>query len=178
MKKYFLITAICFAGLYSIETNAQSPTINYFVRQVKHSGMKKHSEWYDFTVPGFLVKLGALFIKKEDLAGVNIRPFIRKIRKIRVVHGEGVMNIQKGLFNNFIEKIKRENYEQLLTVKEKSEHVNIFSRERKGCIRDILIVVVENDEFSLINLKGKFSQEIITGLVNSAIEHENFTARR
>ena len=171
MKKYFLTIAICLSGLYSINTNAQSPTINYFVHQVKHAGMKKHSEWHDFTIPGFLVKFAALFIEKEDLEGIKLRPFLRKIRKIRVVHGEGIASVQKGLFNNFIDKIKTENYEQLLTVREKSEHINIFSRERKGDIRDILIVVAENDEFSLINLKGKFSQEIINGLVNSAIKH-------
>ena len=102
----------------------------------------------------------------------NIHPFIRKIRKIRVVHGEGISNIQRSIYNNFIDKIKSDNFEQLLTVREKSERVNIFSREKNGYIRDILIIVAEKDEFSLVNLKGKFSQEIINGLVKSAINDE------
>ncbi|MBL7817673.1 MAG: DUF4252 domain-containing protein [Saprospiraceae bacterium] len=162
MKKLLFLTFI----LLTINTLAQAQTesIDRFVRKYKRSAT---GEKVDITVPGWLIRFGTKFIKEEDLEGVDIQAIARKISEVRVVSIEGGSKIPHTDFMRLINDAKSENFEELLNIRSDGDNVHILMREKKGFIRDLFIMVQDNDgEFVLLDIGGKFTMEDI----NQAIQ--------
>jgi Domain of unknown function (DUF4252) len=169
MKK--LLIFITFIAI-SQAVMAQTASLDHFVRKHKRTA---EGDKVDMTIPGFLIRFGSRFIKKEDLEGVNIRRFSRKIEEVRIVNFEKASRIQYADFQHLMTDVKAENFEELVNVREKGgERVNVLVREHKGFIEDILVIVNDKDgKFTLINLAGKFTMDDI----NKMMENVDFEAK-
>jgi Domain of unknown function (DUF4252) len=143
---------------------AQTASLDRFIR--KHKRMASGDK-VDMTLPGFLVRFGVNFIDKQDLEGVDIKRISRKIDELRIVSLEKGVNIKHAEFQQLMTDVKAENFEELMTIREKGgDRVNIMIRERKGFIEDILLFVNDHDgEFVLVNLAGKFTMEDINKMM-------------
>jgi hypothetical protein len=161
MKKLLIFIAIMAIGQAAI---AQTASLDRFVRKYKKTAT---GDKVDMTFPGFLVRFGARFIDKDDLDGVDIKRIARKVEELRIVSFEKALAIQHADLQQLMSDVKAENFEELITVREKGgDHVNIMLRERKGFIEDILIFVSDhNGEFTLVNLAGKFTMEDINKMM-------------
>lgn len=111
------------------------------------------------SVSKFLINL-ALFSK--DLKPQD-RELLANLRKIKILTTSDVAD------SEFIDRIMADlnktldsgNYENLLEVRDKGEHVNIYTRMAGQNYTDLLIAVKEKDEVSLVWLNGKLSQDIV-----------------
>jgi hypothetical protein len=161
MKKLLFLFAFMAIGL---TISAQTASLDRFIR--KHKRMASGDK-VDMTLPGFLVRFGVNFIDKQDLEGVDIKRISRKIDELRIVSLEKGVNIQHAEFQQLMTDVKAENFEELMTIREKGgDRVNIMIRERKGFIEDILLFVNDSDgEFVLVNLAGKFTMEDINKMM-------------
>jgi hypothetical protein len=149
---------------------AQTASLDHFIRKHKRTA---EGDRVDLTIPGFVVRFGSRFIKKEDLDGVDIRKISRKIDELRIVTFEKAAEIQHADYQQLMADVKAENFEELMNVREKGERVNIMIRERKGFIEDILIIVNDkNGEFTLVNIAGKFTMEDINKMIHD-VEFNN-----
>jgi Domain of unknown function (DUF4252) len=170
MKKLLFLFAFMAIGL---TISAQTASLDRFIRKHKRATT---GDKVDMTLPGFLVRFGVNFIDKDDLEGVDIKRISRKIDEIRIVSLEEGINIQHAEFQQLMTDIKSENFEELLTVREKGgDRVNIMIRERKGFIEDILLFVNDhNGEFVLVNLAGKFTMEDINKMMSNVdVKHSS-----
>ena len=61
--------------------------------------------------------------------------------------------------------IKNEGYEDLLIVREKSEKVTVMIREKKTFIRNILLMVNDNTELTVVSIEGKFTMEDVSKML-------------
>ena len=161
MKKLLFLTFI----LLTINQLAQAQTesIDRFVRKYKRHAT---GEKVDITVPGWLVRFGAQFVKEEDLEGVNLQAIARKISDVRVVSIEGGQKILHSDFQALINDAKSENFEELMNIRSDGDNVHIMMREKKGFIRDLFIMVQDSDgEFVLVDVGGKFTMDDINKVI-------------
>ena len=59
---------------------------------------------------------------------------------------------------------KRKGYEELMTVKEEAEKVEMYIRENNGSVSELVILVAGEDEFVLMNFTGKIDLKKIAQL--------------
>ena len=55
-------------------------------------------------------------------------------------------------------------YEELMNVKEKKEWVRIYTREKKGTISELVMVILDENEFVLIGFTGEIDLKQISGI--------------
>ena len=166
MKKLFILCSLlCICQL----AVAQTESIDRLVRKVKREN--RSAEKVDLTLPGWLVRFGANFIDDDDLDGIDIKYLGRKLGAVRIVTVEGKRNIQPSDIQRFMTDIRTEGFEDLLTVRDKSDDVRLMIRERKDFIRNIVLLVNEKSEsgdFVLLSLEGKFSMDDINKMMEKA----------
>jgi Domain of unknown function (DUF4252) len=172
MKKLLIFMA--FMAL-SQAVFAQTASLDRFIRKHKRTA---EGDKMDLTLPGFLIRFGSRFINKEDLEGVDVRKIARKIDELRVVTFEKAAQIQHADFQQLIADVKGDNFEELMTVRDGGDRVNVLIREHKGFIEDILVIVNDNDgEFVLVNIAGKFTMEDINKMIKD-VEFNKTTSSR
>jgi hypothetical protein len=118
------------------------------------------------TVPGWVIGLAAQFGDLED----NERDLVESIDKVRVLVVENEeLNQRINLHREFSEKINRKNdYEQLLSVKDKNEDVTIFGKMDGNVITE-MVVLVGGEENVLVYVRG----EIDPKLIDKNIDYSN-----
>jgi len=124
-------------------------------------------------IPGFVMKLAGSI---ADLDGPE-RDLLRSLRSVTVLTIEE-NHLYPGV--NFTEEVNLtamgRGYHLLLEVHDGKEDVLIAAREKKGKIRD-LIVVVGGDENVLVHVKGRMESDLLENLSEVAgIDELHFTA--
>lgn len=102
----------------------------------------------------------------DDLTMKELKPFVKAIKglKILVVENENAVpteQLQKSLKN-----LKKSNIvESLMQVKSDGTNVNIMIAEKKGKIKNLVLMVSEDEQLTMINLKMKMKMDKINDLI-------------
>jgi len=170
MKTLFT-SVCCFIFLITLST-AQEQSLNEFVRDYHHRDGIKH-----FTVPGFLVRLaGNIALNDEDrLDREALRPIIKNIGGVSVLlategHRIGMHDL-KRLKSNLLD----ENYEPLVSIRDGHSIVEIFSWEKKDITRRLVFIIHDDDDESiLVTVRGYFTPEDISKVINHYKQKDQF----
>lgn len=124
-------------------------------------------------IPGFVMKLAGAI---ADLDGPE-RDLLRSLRSVTVLTIEE-NHLYPGV--NFTEDVNLKDmgkgYHLMLEVHDGDEDVIIAAREKKGKIRD-LIVVVGGDENVLVHVRGRMESDLLENLSEVAgVDELHFTA--
>ena len=164
MKKFsiFLVClVICIQSIYS-----QTRITNSF-----YDKYKRYEGVTNFSFPGWLFDLGASIAKplaenKEDKAAIDL---IKKIDKVNLLIMENANIIPIADYEKFVRDLKKyDSFENLISVKEKDNNVNILIREEKNRIRNLVIAVSEKDNFILISLKTDLELKQLNEIIKEA----------
>ena len=166
MKKILLLLSILLVSFSSL--GAQTESVNRFIRKAKRCS--NHNERVDFTVPGWLLRLGLNFVDEADLEGIDFDRFAHKISEVRILNIDGKVDMLPTDVQSYMADIKSEGYEDLLIVREKSEKVTVMIREKKAFIRNILLMVHDSNELTVLSIEGKFTMDD----VNKMLENVDF----
>ena len=114
------------------------------------------------TVPGWVIGLAANFGDLDD----NERDILESIDKVRVlVVEDDDLNKRINLHEEFSTKINRRNdYEELMTVKDKDENVTIYGKMDDNVITE-MVVLVGGDDNVLVYLRGEIDPKLINDVV-------------
>lgn len=157
--------------LFPVLAEAQSPSINKFYRE-----HKRDKGTINANLPAWLVKLGtgiaSPFINDEE-ARIAFR-LAKKVGKTKFLVAEEESRISQGQYMKLIRGVKKEGYEELITVRDDGENVTILTRMNKDKIRGLLIVVREEDSFVMLSMKTKIKPKHISNMINDfmALEKE------
>lgn len=145
---------------------AQTVSINEFYRKYKNVD----EENVHVTLPGWLVKLGVGIAKSkvDDEEGKQALKMAKKVGKIRVLTFEESNPVSSKDVDRLLRNVRRENFEDLIMVKEENTKVNIMMREKKEMIKNLLILVSEEDTFTMVSMKTKLKYEEIEEFINEA----------
>ncbi len=158
--------------LTPVIAEAQSPSINQFYRE-----HKRDKGTINANLPGWLVKLGVgiarPFVDDEE-ARIALR-LARKVGKTKFLIAEEESRISQGQFMKLIRGVKKDGYEEWVTVRDGGDNVTILTRMRKDMIKRMLIVVREEDSFVLLSMKTKIKAKHLSDMINDimALEKED-----
>lgn len=128
----------------------------------------------NFKLPGWLVWFGGGIaynsIKDEDAkAALRIG---RKVGKMRLMASENGTVIPPAEVNAFLSNIKQNGFDELIYVKHESSIVNVMVRDRKNKIRNVLLLVNDQDGFVFLDLKTRIKYDEISDLINYFIRKD------
>lgn len=155
MKNLFAIAsaALMLFVLTSCETN--SGVSEAFSKYSHQKGVTT------LTVPGWVIGLAASF---GDLESTE-RDLLESIDKVKVLTVDDYeLNARIDLHEEFHSKInKNQEYEELLTVRDKGENITIFGKMTENVISEMVILVGGNDNV-LVYLRGEIKPEMINNV--------------
>lgn len=140
MKKTILFIV---AIVLSISTFAQSFTEN-FEKQLTHKE--------DFTVVNISAKMFELMAM---IADEDLQQIVSDLKSMKI------LTTGKDASKYYNEAIKllitHKMYEELMSVQENNETIRMFTQEEKGNISELVVVILEPEEFVLIGFNGKIN---------------------
>jgi Domain of unknown function (DUF4252) len=172
MKKLFILCVLLFISQLA---STQTESIDRLVRKVKRQN--RGTEKIDITAPGWLVRFGTNFIDEDDMEGIDIKYLGRKLGAVRIFTVDGIRNIESADIQDFMKDISSEGFEELLTVRDKTDDVRFLIRERKDLIRNIVLMVSEKSEggdFVLLSIEGKFTMDDINKMLENVDVNTSF----
>ena len=132
---------------------------------------KRGEDVVSLNLPGFLIRLGASIasLEADDEAERVALEIVKDVRRAKILTGEN-LRVRRSEIQELIGDLESEGFEELMTVRSEGSTVNIIIRERKDIIRNIVLIVNDDGEFSLISLKTRLYLEDLTYLINKSIE--------
>ena len=153
MKK---LSGLIIALILPLTILAQSPSVEKF--QDKYRG-EKHASFV--TIEGSLFNFVSSFADVDDdpdlQAFGRIADGIRSMQVLSLNYFD--VDLSKAEVADLRDDLKKEKYETLISVKDGRQFVNIMAKGSDSEIRDIVIIVDDKDDFTLLSLEGKLSTE-------------------
>lgn len=133
----------------------------------------------NFKIPGIVTWMGSGIARKavkEPSAKAALK-LAQKARRMRIMVAEDVSIISNSEIYSFISNIKKNGYEDLIQVRDGSTLVTIMARDKNERLRNLLILVNEEDNFVYFDLKSRMKYEDLSDMINYFInmdkEEEN-----
>ncbi len=166
MKNY--IVALLYIGcLFPLASQAQTKAVNHFYKDYKKTeGAQK------FTLPGWIIDLGAGIGKMsvESEEEKEILKLVKKINKIKVLSIEAADEIKQKDLNKLYRGLEKESFEKLIQVKDGNQRMNLMIREKKGRLKNFVLVAKDEGEFILVSIKSKISMNMLNALIKKLNE--------
>jgi hypothetical protein len=146
MKIKLIITIIAFH--IAVCCNAQSLSIWSFYHSISRTdGTSK------FIIPGLIFKISALATDNKDA-----RFLLKRLGKIRIITQEDSQDIVASkCYNRFVTKLRRDNFDDFISVRDKGENTNIMVRQKGNKIKGFVILVKGHKDFTMVSAKCNFS---------------------
>lgn len=156
--------------LLPLFASAQTVSINEFYRKYKHADEENVS----ITVPGWLVRMGVGIAKTqaETQEEKDVMNVAKKIRKVRVLTFEETNPVATKDLDRLMKGVRREKFEDLIMVRDQETKVHIMLREKRDKVKNLLILVNEENDFTMVSLKTKVKYDEIEQLINKAIQED------
>lgn len=158
----YLIFSILFSLSFSL-VDAQTPALNRFYHQQK---LKKGT--ISFTVPAFLIRFGGKIagkhVDENDKAVKFGMKLIKSFKKTKILVRE---NMAEPIPEKDIKKVlnsidKKKSFEHLLMIRAEGVRVNIAIKEKNNTIKNLLLLVSEEDTFVMLSMKTKLKLDELT----------------
>lgn len=157
MKKLFLLPLFLLAAF---STFAQNDAIARF--------FKKYEDDERFTVVYISPKMFQMIAKIEtsDPDWEKARSVIADLGGLRVLTADSVSNGLE-MYKDALSRVPQNEYEELLTVRDGDEHVRFWIKETNNTINELLLLVGEPREFTMLSFTGKIDLNKIASLSKS-----------
>ena len=167
MKK---LTGLMIIAMLPFLAMAQSKSVTSF--QDKYSN---HDDATYVTVKGSLFNLIASIAEYDDDADEDTKAMARIASGIKSMEVLQVpfydTDLNREEVSTFRKALTKEDYEEFLMVKEGKELINVMAQGAADEIRNMLVLVEEKEEFTLISINGTLSMKDLSYLSK---HHKNF----
>lgn len=120
-----------------------------------------------FTKVSVSSKMFSLFTEMEGNTDEEkeFLDMVSKIKGMKAVTSEKVSNPNQ-LYNDAIDDVEKEGYEELMTVKDAEENVKISIKDKNGIIEELILVVGGKEKFALVSLYGEIDLKQVSKLAS------------
>ena len=159
MKKYFFLIFI--SSIFFTSCGKPSSSAAFYSRYKHTQGVQ------NMKVPGWLIWMGSgiarPFVKdKEAKAGLRLA---KRVKKLRLLIAEDANPIPYADIQGFTQNLRQNNYEDLIFVKEGETMVTIMAKDKRERIKDLLILVHEEDEFVFFSAKTNIKYDDLSKII-------------
>ncbi len=108
----------------------------------------------DVTLQGWVLKMASNFADDK-----TAERMLEKITKLRVLTMENGNLVNPADYSKLMREVRSDNFEDLIQIRNGTEHINLLIREDGETITDVVLFVNDADNFLLLSLEGalKFS---------------------
>lgn len=156
MKKIATITTILVAFL-TIQVQAQDDAISKF--------FGKYVNDEAFTQVTVTSRMFGLFanLEPEDEADKELTDAISKVKGLRILAKDNAED-GKELYKEAFSLIPANEYDELMSIREKNSDMKFLIKEKDGIIEELLMIMGGENEFFLLSLVGDIDLNQITKL--------------
>lgn len=108
-----------------------------------------------------MMQMAGGFLKSEgdlnDTEEKDLGELMQKVRGIRILSGEKVDG--KGLYQEAMNTLNRNQYEDLMDVQDKEQSLKFMVREENGLVTELLMISGSETEFTLLSMLGSFTYQ-------------------
>ena len=167
MKIYFRI-ALLLVFVISLQSCIVSkhPNMAFFDNPYYDYGNAKFTS---INVPVFLAKPFVKNALREDNESEEVVNLVKKIKKVKVMTIE---NGDQQMLNDFSNYLLQNNYQDWATIKKDGQKINIQALQDGDVINKLMILVKSDEKMVYVDVKGKFSTEDISNVINAASKSE------
>lgn len=153
MKNLYILILVT---LFTQVSFGQSRSINKFINH-----HKVQDNALAVTVPGWMMDLAAYSTRFADLDEEvrELVSFSDNIKKIRFLIIQENADVKEKDFTKLLDGLKREKFEDLMTVHSEETDVRLMVKENGETIRNITAVIKSEGNVVLLTLSGKFKYE-------------------
>lgn len=127
----------------------------------------KGAKVVSINVPMFLAKPYIKKALKEEGESEEIINLVKKVSKIKVMTVE---NGDRAILKDYAKYLNANNYEDWATIKHDGDNVNVRVKQKGETIKNMLITVNSDKELVFVDVKGNFTADDISKMINSATD--------
>ena len=165
-SKFILKTAFFSLLLIALQSCmiSSKPNIDYFQGA---DSSNSQAEFTSINLPLFLAKPMIRKALREDNNedSKQISNLISKISKVKILTVE---NGETELVKNFSKYLTDNKYQDWMSIKHDGETVNIKAQQSGEFIKKLMLTVNSGSELVFIDIRGKFTPDDISNLINAA----------
>ena len=133
-------------------------------------GFKENSTFVSINVPTFLAKSYVKNALREDGESQEVIDLIKKISDVKVLIVESSKTPFKAEFQKYLDN---NNYEEWMSVKQQGNLISLNAKQTDDVINRMIITVRDdNDETIFVDVKGKFTPDDISKIVNATEKNQ------
>ena len=163
MKKLYWLSAFLLL-LISLQSCmvSQKPKLDFFD---KSNYENKDVKYTSINVPMFLAKPIVKRALQEDGESEELINLIKKISDVKVMTVE---NGSAKMVSDYAKYLTKNNYEEWMSVKQQGNLISLNAKQTDDIIKRMIITVRDdNDETIFVDVKGKFSPDDISKIINA-----------
>ncbi|AEA21400.1 DUF4252 domain-containing protein [Prevotella denticola] len=145
MKRVLILFILAISVL---DISAQS--VEGLIRQYRH---EKHADYVH--IPRLVMSMARLFVK-EDTEDAKV---VKAVSSIRVLDLEDCPAAVRENFRKTLSTFRPAGYTPVIFNKEADATSRIYIREKKGYVRELLILSADNTDGAIVQIKGKIRPE-------------------
>jgi hypothetical protein len=123
-----------------------------------------HDNTVKIRIGGTLIKMGSWFIEEPAT-----RSLVRKARRAHILVNDEAHSIDRRELDYLTREIRRDGYESLALVRDRLDKVEIYVREDRGYIRNLLLILNSDDEFVMASLDCRFTIDDIQAALDEEL---------
>lgn len=123
----------------------------------------KGMQFMSVNVPMFLTKPIVKKALREDSESEDLVKLIKKIGDVKLLM---VSNGNKEMLADFTKYLRKNNYEEWMTIKKENEIINFQAKQKNDEIRKLLITVKSENELIFVDVSGKFTADDLSQLIS------------
>lgn len=133
-------------------------------------GFKDNSTFVSINVPTFLAKSYVKQALRKDGESQEVIDLVKKISDVKVLIVESSKTPVKAEFQKYL---ANNNYEEWVSVKQEGQVVSINAQQSKDIIKRMIITVNDdNDQSVFVDVKGKFTPDDISKIINATEKNQ------
>ena len=163
---YIIILTIVGFFLQSCMVSQKKVHTDFF----DNPGFKENSTFVSINVPTFLAKSYVKNALREDGESQEVIDLIKKISDVKVLIVESSKTPFKAEFQKYLDN---NNYEEWMSVKQQGNLISLNAKQTDDIIKRMIITVRDdNDETIFVDVKGKFSPDDISKIINATEKNQ------
>lgn len=160
MKNLYLALVLCLCFALQSCMISSSPNVDYFRKD--NSGQTKY---LSINMPLAFSKPYLRKALKDDGESEAVINLMKKMKKINVLT---IADAKPELLSGFEKSIGDDRFEELFSMNNENDKVKIFARQNNKMIDKMMVTVQGPHEMVVIDIKGKFTFEDISAVINES----------
>ena len=123
-----------------------------------------HDNTIKISIGGALIRMGSWFIEEPAT-----RSLVKKAKRARILVNDEAHTIDRRELDYLVREIRHDGYESLALVRDGLDKVEIYIREDRGYIRNLLLILNSDEEFVMASLDCRFTMDDIQNALDEEL---------